>query len=133
VQLTTNQIAQNDTTSVIYVNRGNALQRLERFDEALDDYIQALSLDSTIYIAHYQIGRLAAVSGTRLEMGEESIRKFNSKTDSYNDATLAWGYYRLGTIMEHKNDIASAKSSYEYALKLDKDHEEAKKALSKLK
>ena len=133
VQLTTDQIAKNDTTSVIYVNRGNALQRLERFDEALDDYIQALSLDSTIYIAHYQIGRLAAVSGTRLEMGEESIRKFNSKTDSYNDATLAWGYYRLGTIMEHKNDIASAKSSYEYALKLDKDHEEAKKALSKLK
>ncbi|MEQ9092333.1 MAG: tetratricopeptide repeat protein [Balneola sp.] len=133
VQLTTNQIAQNDTTPIIYVNRGNSLQQLERFDEALDDYIRALSLDSMIYIAHYQIGRLAAVSGTRLEIGEESIRKFNSKTESYNDATLAWGYYRLGTIMEHKNDIESAKSSYEYALKLDKDHEEAKKALSKLK
>lgn len=132
VQLTSSQLAHNDTTPIIYVNRGNSLQQLEKFDEALDDYIKALSIDSTLYTAHYQIGRLAAVSGTRLEMGEESIRKFNSKTDIYNNATLAWGYYRLGAILEHKKEIELAKSSYEFALKLDKDHEEAKKALSKL-
>jgi len=133
VELSTRQISYNDTTANIYMNRGNALQQLEQFDEALDDYIKVLSMDSSMYAAHYQIGRLAAVSGTRLEMGEESIMKFNSKKELYNEATLAWGYFRLGTIQEHKKETESARASYQFALKLDKNHEEAKKALQRLK
>ncbi|MEO9884677.1 MAG: tetratricopeptide repeat protein [Balneola sp.] len=133
IELTTKQLTYNDSTANIYMNRGNALQRAEKFNEALDDYIKVLSMDSTMFSAHYQIGRLAAVSGTRLEMGEESIKLFNSKTELFNEATLAWGYFRLGTIQEHNKEIESAKSSYQLALKMDKDHEEAKKALQRLK
>lgn len=132
VELTTKQVSYNDSTGVIYLNRGNALQRLERFDEALDDYIKALSLDSTMYAVHYQIGRLAAVSGTRLEAGEESIKKFNARTEVFDQATLAWGHFRLGTIYEHKKEIESAKREYAKALSLDKNHDEAKKALVRL-
>lgn len=132
IELTTKQIINNDSTAVSYLDRGNALQRVDRFDEALDDYIKALSLDSTMYAVHYQIGRLAAVSGTRLEIGEESIKKFNSRSDLFNEVTLAWSHFRLGTIYEHKKEVELAKREYEITLKLDKDHNEAKEALNRL-
>ncbi len=133
IELVTKQITHNDTTAYIYLNRGNVLQRSERYDEAMDDYVRALSLDSTAYAVHYQIGRLAAVSGTRLEVGEEAIRKFISFSDRYSENTLAWAHFRLGTILEHKDEIQSAKSEYERALRIDKNHEQAKEALAKLK
>lgn len=74
IKIIDRQIAYNNSTAVIYLNRGNALQRADKFDRALDDYIKALSIDSSLFAVHYQIGRLAAVSGTKLELGEESIK-----------------------------------------------------------
>ena len=132
IQLTTKQISFNDSTAVIYLNRGNAFQRAEKFDEALDDYIKALSIDSSLFAVHYQIGRLAAVSGTKLELGEESIKKFNSKSELFDEVTLAWAHFRLGTIYEHKKENELAKREYEITLQLDKNHQEAIQALARL-
>lgn len=126
------QLNVNDTTAVIYLNLGNAQQRNNQFDDAYLSYQTALELDSELYGVWYQIGRMAAVSNTYLEEGEESLIKFIEKKSLYNVSTLAWAYYRLGTIYENKNSTEAAKDQYKQALQFDKKHSEAKKALARL-
>lgn len=127
------QLSHNDTTAAIYINFGNALQRNNQFDEALDQYLKVLEMDSTAISAHYQIGRIAAVSGNHLELGKEHIQKFLQESVRYNEVTLAWAHIRLGAIYEHLKDPESAKAEYQKAIKVNPDNEEAKKSLAKLR
>lgn len=132
VDITKKQLVYNDTTAVIYYNLGNAYQWSDRYDEAIAAYQTALETDPEFNTPLYQIGRLAAVSKMYMAEGEESLIKFISKQDEYNSNTLAWAYYRLGTIYENKESIEAAKDQYEQALKANKDHAESKEALERL-
>ncbi len=127
------QLVYNDTTAGIYLRLGNALQRNDQFDEAYSVYQTTLEMDSSLFGAWYQIGRLAAVSGQYLDEGEEYLNMFITKKDEYNANTLAWTYFRLGTIEEHRSNSEVAIEKYELALKADKDHENSKEALKRLK
>lgn len=127
------QLSLNDTTAVIYLNLGNAQQRYEQYDAAYSNYLKALDIDPEMNNVLYQIGRLAAVSNMYVTEGEESLIKFISLGDKINKTTLAWAYYRLGTIYENKKEIEAAKDQYQMALKKDKGHKEAKEALARVK
>ncbi|MFV1885180.1 MAG: tetratricopeptide repeat protein [Balneola sp.] len=134
VNIAKKQLEQNDDdAAVIYLRLGNALQRDNQFDEAYSAYQTTLEMDSSLFGTWYQIGRLAAVSGQYLNEGEEYLIRFISKKDEYNANTLAWTYFRLGTIYEYKNSLEAAKDQYEMALKTDKDHSESKEALARLR
>ena len=126
------QLQFNDTTAAIYINKGNAEQRLDNFEPALDSYLIALEKDSTAYNAWYQIGRLAAVSGSKLEMGSFYIQEFIKKQDLYSENTSAWAHFRYGKILEHQGDKDGAIENYKIALKKSKDLKEAKEALEAL-
>lgn len=133
IEVANKQLTFNDTTAAIYLNLGNALQRNEQYDEGLEAYYKTLELDSTFYNTWYQIGRLSAVSGMHLETGKKYIENFIARGELVNDGTMAWAYYRLGSIYEHMNDAASAKTQYQSALKKDKKHAESKEALARLR
>ncbi len=128
------QLQINDTTAIIYNNLGNAQQRYGLYDQALENHQMAISLDPEGDNPNpfYQIGRLAAVSGTHLEIGKQQIEAFIAFGDRIDTNSMAWAHYRLGSILEHMNRQAEAKSSYQKALTFDKDHEETKKALAAL-
>lgn len=126
------QLAVNDSTAYIYHNLGNAQQRYGLFDEALEAYKSALQQDETFYTTWYQIGRLAAVSGNHLEIGKTYLTRFIALGDEINTLTKAWAYFRLGTIHEHLDENAEAKSAYTQALKWDNTHAEARTALEAL-
>ena len=126
------QLNYNDTTAVIYLNLGNALQRINKFDEAIIAYNNALNLEPEFYNVWYQFGRLAAVSGEYTDLGEEYLIKFLSLDNTIDKTTLAWGHFRLGTIYENKKALEAAKDQYKSALKVDENHAEAKAALSRL-
>ncbi len=126
------QLSVNDTTAAIYNNLGNAFQRDGQYEESYESYQKTLEIDPEYYNTYYQIGRLAAISGTYLEEGEDYLNRFLNIDEDLSDNTLAWTYFRLGTIAEKKNDIAEAKAHYESALAKNKDHSEAKEALAKL-
>ena len=126
------QLAYNDTTAAIYLRLGNALQRNDQFEESYSAYQTTLEMDSSLFATWYQIGRLAAVSGQYLDEGIASLNQFIAKKDEYNANTLAWTYFRLGTIYEHKKNQELAAHKYELALESDKDHKESKDALSRL-
>ncbi|MCG8372161.1 MAG: tetratricopeptide repeat protein [Balneolales bacterium] len=126
------QLEINDTTATIYYNLGNALSRNDQFDEALNQYQISLELDSTFYNNWYQIGRLAALSGNHLEMGKGYLEQYIALDEMLSDNTLAWAYYRLGSIEQHLEKEEEAKKAYQKALEFDKDHEQAKTALANL-
>ena len=127
------QLQVNDTTAVIYHNLGNAQQRYNLFDQALENYMKALELDENFSSSFYQIGRLAAVSFDHLETGKLYINKFIALENEVSDSFMAWAYFRLGTIEEHQNEKENAMRAYQSALEFDSDHEEAKLALNALK
>jgi tetratricopeptide (TPR) repeat protein len=126
------QLEINDTTAAIHYNLGNAQQRSGMYEQALDSYYKTLELDENYNQAFYQIGRLAAISGMYLDIGKKNLNIFISLSTKVGDSWLAWAYYRLGAIEEHLNSKVNAISSYEQALKFNKDFDEAKKALNAL-
>ena len=130
--IATQQLEINDTTAVIHYNLGNAQQRSGMYEQALDSYYKTLELDENYNQVLYQIGRLAAISGKYLDIGKKNLNRFISLSTTMGDSWLAWAYYRLGGIEEHLNSNANAITSYQQALKLNKDFEEAKKALNAL-
>lgn len=132
IEIAKKQLVYNDTTAVIYHNLGNAYQWADRFDEAFVEYQKALETDPEFSTTLYQIGRLAAVSNMYLNEGEESLIQFLAQKDEYDNNTLAWAYFRLGTIYENKGNIEAAKDQYEQALKANEDHAESKEALRRI-
>lgn len=126
------QLTINDTTAVIYYNLGNALQRDQVWNESIAAYQKALEIEPEFYNTWYQIGRLAAVSGKYESEGEEYLIKLISLEEPINDNTLAWSHFRLGTIYESKQNPEAAEEQYKAALKMDKNHDQAKEALKRL-
>ena len=126
------QLQVNDSTAAIYNNLANAQQRYDLFDQALENYQKALAINPDFTNSWYQIGRIAAVSGKHLETGLQYIEQYSALGDELGGANLAWALYRKGSIFEHMNRIDDAKESYQQALQIDGDHEEAKKALAAL-
>jgi tetratricopeptide (TPR) repeat protein len=81
--------------------------------------------------ALYQAGKIAAVSGQRLEDGEAALRKYIT-LGTFRLTTEAYARYRLGMILEKRNELAGAIGEYESAGRLDPKLEDARKALKRL-
>ena len=133
VEIARQTLVVNDTTAALYNNLGNALQRNNQYEEALQAYHQALGLDEFFYASWYQIGRLAAVSGSHLQDGKEALQKVFEAGDEVGQDVIAWSYFRLGAIHEHLNEKDKAKQAYQQAVDINPDHTEAKSALQRLK
>ena len=83
----------------------------------------------------YQIGRISALSGKRLDRGIECLKMYLNAEVEMTSITPSKGiaYWEMGRIYEHKNDIESATIAYERALKINPNFEYAKKALKKIR
>ena len=67
----------------------------------------------------YQIGRLSALSGQRLDAGERSLRSYLAGQLPPGAPTRATAFWRLGMILEKKGDTAKARQAYESGLALE--------------
>lgn len=121
----------SERTDVLY-QIGLHQQMGETYEEAFVTFDKMLTLEPDSRVALYQIGRTAALSGTGLERGATSLKRYMTKEPASNEPSMAWAHYRLGQIYQHENDLAQARSAFEAALAEDKDHDEAKKALKAL-
>ncbi len=106
----------------------------KKFDLALAEFDEVLKTAPDDYNALYQVGKLAAVSGQYLERGIAALQRCLELTpptpNSPGPAPVQW---RLGMILEKKNDSAAARAAYEAALKLDPKFSNAADALKKLR
>lgn len=85
------------------------------------------------YAALFQIGRLAAVTGERLELGAAALRKCLAATPPSDSPPHAAAHWRLGNIQEKQGDKTAARASYEASLKLDPNFRPAQDSLKALK
>lgn len=108
-------------------------QGQEKWDAAFETLEAALKADPDNWDALYQVGRTAALSGKRLDRGEECLKRYLTHIPSEDQAPLANTHFRLGMIYEKKANKALARAEYQAALKLDPDLKDAKEALAKLK
>lgn len=108
------------------------LQTHGRFDEAFGVVDQRLAQfpDDTNTI--YQLGRIAALSGQRLAVGEAALRRFLAMVGVKDSANRASGHYRIGMIRERMADTASARAEYAKAVELLPAHEQAATAMKRL-
>jgi tetratricopeptide (TPR) repeat protein len=109
-----------------YVNR-------KQYDKAFSIYEQLSLKDPQNMQTVYQLGRLSAVSGTRLESGELNLKKYLTYQPKAGEPSHAATHMRLGNIYEKKGDKAGAKKAYETSLKLDPNLQEAKDGLARVK
>ncbi len=104
----------------------------KKWTEAFTEFEEVLKTEPENYLANFQIGRLAALSGDRLDRGLEALRKALTLTPTPGAAGHEAAHWRLGNILEKKGDKAGAKAAYEAALKVNPKFPQAIEALKKL-
>jgi TolA-binding protein len=111
---------------------GQYYQNHGKFDEAFEIFEKRAKLDPPDAGALYQIGKTALLSGKRLDRGEECLRRYLKGQPGEGEPPLPWAHFRLGQLLEKKGDKPGARAEYAETLRLQPDHEEAKKSLAKL-
>jgi tetratricopeptide (TPR) repeat protein len=111
---------------------GLALISSEQYDKAIDYMIKLTELRPEELLYHYQIGKIAALSGNNLEAGINSLELYiNSGREELNPSRSA-ACWRLGMIYEKMGESDKARSSYEKGLELDPADRYCKAALMEL-
>ncbi|HEX2963940.1 MAG TPA: tetratricopeptide repeat protein [Ignavibacteriales bacterium] len=95
--------------AIEFYNKGNELQKSNKFDEAVKSYDQSLAI-SPDYRTYYQKG----LALSKLNKDDDAIKAFNQAIAA-NDS-LAPAYIALGGIMTSKKDYEGALKNYEKAL-----------------
>jgi tetratricopeptide (TPR) repeat protein len=104
----------------------------KKYDQAfaiLEDLAKAAPTNMVVI---YQIGRASALSGQRLERGEECLKKYLAYTPKRYEPSHAGAYMRLGQIMEKKGNKGEAKKYYQLAVAKDQSLTEAKEGLQRV-
>jgi tetratricopeptide (TPR) repeat protein len=115
-----------------YIALGLLHQRSQRWDDAFESYDRLLRARPSETMVLYHVGRAAALSGKRLDRGQQALERFIAsppkEATAYN---ISRAHQRLATIHEHRGNSELARQQYEMAVKVDGHNEEAKKALRK--
>ncbi len=105
----------------------------KKFAEAFTQLEEALKATPENYAALYQFGRLAAITGERIDRGLEALKQCLTLPPPPNTPGHAAAQWRIGNLLEKKNDPAGARTAYEAALKFDPKFTQAADSLKKLK
>lgn len=106
---------------------------LKRYDDSfrvLEDRLHRSPNDES---ALYQIGRVGAVSGTKLDRAQWALDRYLKMPHKRGNPSIAAAHWRRGMVVEAKGDKITAKTEYETALRLDPKLVGAKASLDKLK
>jgi tetratricopeptide (TPR) repeat protein len=101
-----------------HYNRGMALTRLKRPDEAIEAYRKAIALNDFYYEAWINLGLLYYKEGDL----EESRKAFLKVTDRTRSSRFNKAYYQLGLIAANTGDDAEAVEYYSESILLDPSH-----------
>lgn len=104
----------------------------KKYDQAFSLFEDALKSNPDDMLAIYQLGRTAAVTGQKLERGEECLKKYLTYKPKINEPSLAGANMRLAQIYEKKGKKPEAKKLFEAALKEDGSLKEAKEGLERV-
>lgn len=121
-------------SSLPYFRLAGFYRRQNKWTEALDTYDALIKMKPDDMFAHANWGVVSAMSGVNMERGERELKQFlESPPKETLPATLSAVRFRLGQIYEKTGRKELARGEYEFALKLNAQNEDAKKALAALK
>ncbi len=103
----------------------------KQYDKAFELFEEALKKNPDDYLSIYRFGKAAAMSGLKLDRGEECLKKYLNHIPLYNEPSIAGANMRLAQIKENKGNKAEAKKYFEIAVKLDDGLKEAKEGLER--
>jgi tetratricopeptide (TPR) repeat protein len=116
-----------------YLSLGALYQRLERWGDAFATYDRLLARHPDGMSARFQVGRTAALSGQRLERGEQALRGWIAKPPrNAPRTTIAGAHHRLGQILERTNRRDAARTEFEEALRINPRNDDARQSLAAL-
>ncbi len=84
-------------------------------------------------VAVYQLGRLAAISGLRLESGAAALVDYLAHMPVPGEPPLWAAHWRLAQVLEKQGDVPQARAHYTQALALNSACDDARTALERLK
>ena len=111
---------------------GLALQETRQWDQAFDLYQAWTAEDPKAAGAFYQLGRTAVLSGQRAEVGMPALKKYLALPAAPGQPPMHHAWYRLGQLQARVGDKASARGSFEKALKGEPGNADFKAALAAL-
>ena len=111
---------------------GFSLIRSEEYDKAYEYMFALTELRPEELLYHYQIGKIAAISGSYIEEGISSLQLYINSTKEDLNPSRSAACWRLGMIYEKLGDNEKARSSYERGLELDPEDRYCKTALADL-
>lgn len=107
----------------------------KKYAEAFAEFDTVLKEKPDDYAALFQTGRLAAISGERLDAGLDALRKCLAQTPPDTQPAQpghAAVHWRIGNILEKQNNKDGARAAYEAALRIDPKFPQAIESLKKL-
>lgn len=110
----------------------NFYQSQKQFNKAFDLFESVVKSNPNDMLALYQIGKTGALSGQKLDRGEECLRKYLSYKPRQGEPSHAGANMRLGQIMEKRGKKTEAKILYQSAINSDPTLKEAKEGLERL-
>ncbi len=107
----------------------------KKYAEAFAQFDEVLATSPDDYRAHYEIGRLAALTGHSIDRGIASLRRCLElrPPPAPGTPTHVHVHWRLGTLLEKKSDPAAARAAYEAALALDPTFAPAAESVKRLR
>ena len=105
----------------------------KKYDKAFAMFEETLKKNPQDMASTYQIGKASALSGQRLDFGEECMKKYLNYQPKPNEPSHAGANMRLAQIYEKKGNKTEARKLFETALKMDASLEEAKEGLERVK
>lgn len=111
---------------------GLSLQETKQWDRAFGLYQAWTAEEPKAAAAWYQLGRASALSGQRLDVGADALRKYLSLPLQPGQPPLHHAWFRLGQVQAKSGDTAAARISFERALKGDPGNADFKAALAAL-
>lgn len=106
------------------------LKNWDRAFDLLETWLESHPRDPR---ACYELGRIAATSGERLDRGEECLKAYLAQEAAPDDPSAAEAHLQLGGIYRKKRQPKRAREQYEEALRLDAGLTEARIALAGLR
>lgn len=116
----------------VRMRSGFLYQGMQRWEPAFEVFESIVALDPEHPGAAYQIGRTAVFSETRLERGEQALRRYLELEPGPGDPTHADARWRLGLIAELMGQPDAARQHYREALELVPGHPQATESLEAL-
>lgn len=104
----------------------------KKYSEAFALCDEVLKETPDDYETLLQIGRLAGMSGEHLDQGLAALQRCLTLPAPGYQPNLSRIHWRMGIVLEKKNDRAGARTAYEAALAIDPKFTQATEALAKL-